>query len=102
MTRNELYSMVFVVARMGANWPVTKDLCRKVRTEVGSSPSTRLVAAVTIFHVWLLMGRPDRTTWRYSARVRYSIQVLEHFNALQVDPPRRAVPSGRSVVVLPN
>ncbi len=102
MTRNDLNSMVFVAARMGASWPANHELCQKVRVDAGPTPTTRLVAAVTTFHIWLLLGRPDRLAWRYRDRVRYAIQALDHFCALQVTPLRRAVPPGRSVAVLPN
>jgi hypothetical protein len=61
------------------------DLSIKVRAATGASPTPRLLAAVTMFHVWLLLGRPDRRAWRYRERVQHSIMTVTQLRALMLD-----------------
>jgi hypothetical protein len=85
MKPTELDNMVFVVAKFGASFEMTSDLLRKVKGEVRKSDSLRLISAVTLYHVWLLRGKPDKTEWKYRERVRYAIEVLAFFKSLPDD-----------------
>jgi hypothetical protein len=82
MKLSELDNMVFIGAKFGASYEMTVDLFRKVKAEVRNSDNVRLIAAVTLYHVWLLKGKPDKKTWKYADRVRYVIEVLTYFKSL--------------------
>lgn len=79
MPELELDRMVHIAARYGAGYDSNADLVRKVRAITGPRPGLRLLAAATVFHVWLLRGRPDKETFAYRARVLYAIHVLDEF-----------------------
>jgi hypothetical protein len=55
-----------------------------------------LIAAATIYHVWLLKGKPDKITWRYRDRVRYVIDVLTYFKSLPDDDRLNAGPTQKA------
>jgi hypothetical protein len=85
--------MVHVAAKFGTGWNMDDDLYFKVLGIVVNSRSPRLVAAATVFHVWLLKGRPNRRTWEYRKRVLYATDVLRRFEALGAELLHDAVPN---------
>lgn len=79
MKPDDLKALIHVAARIGGDYQGHADLYPKVRAIVGWSASLRLIAAATIFHVWLLTGRPDRRRWSYRNRVRWALQALTQY-----------------------
>jgi hypothetical protein len=79
MHRNEFDNLVYVAARYGASLESQASLVAKVRAMAGGAPSLRLIAAATLFHCWLLKGKPDKRAWQYRARLRYARDVMAHF-----------------------
>lgn len=82
MQVDEFDTLVHVAAHFGASFEADARLVRKVRTMTGPDSSLRFIAAATLFHCWLLRGRPGKEGWRYLARVQYARDVMGHFMAL--------------------
>jgi len=82
MQVDEFETLVHVAAHFGASFEADARLVRKVRTMTGTDSSLRFIAAATLFHCWLLRGRPDKEGWRYLARVRYARDVMAQCLAL--------------------
>lgn len=90
MQVDEFDTLVHVAAHFGASFEADERLVRKVRTMTGTDSSLRFIAAATLFHCWLLRGRPDKECWRYLARVQCARDVLVRFMALP-DGDRRCL-----------
>ncbi len=82
--------MVQVAAHFGASAKVDDALVLKVLAMTGHLATPRRIAAATLFHCWLLKGRPRKGTWQYRARVRYAADVLSTW--LRLPPEKRAGP----------
>lgn len=81
MTNQELAVLIQIAGRIGGDWTEWVGLCVKVRPLVTTRSSLRMIAAATIFHVWLLRGRPDRARWEYRSRVRWALGALQQYTA---------------------
>ncbi len=90
MPVSEFETLVHVAAHYGASLDADDRLVRKVRTMTGTASSLRFIAAATLFHCWLLRGRPDKEAWQYLARVRYARDVMVRFMDLP-DGDRRCM-----------
>lgn len=79
MHPRELENLIRVAAHYGASRAADERLIRKVRAMTGPAATLRLIAAATLYHCWLLGGRPDKDDWQYLARVQYARDVMCHF-----------------------
>ena len=100
MTNRELAVLIQIAGRIGGDWTEWVGLCVKVRPLVTTASSLRQIAAATIYHAWLLRGRPDRARWEYRSRVRWAISALQQYVAL-VDEEEQATPAPKASA-LPN
>jgi hypothetical protein len=84
MHPREFENLVRVAAHYGASLRADEQLRRKVQAMTGTGATLRLIAAATLYHCWLLRGRPEKEGWRYLARVQYARDLMRHFMTLPV------------------
>lgn len=88
MHRNELHNLVVTASRHGASMEADEQLVGKVLAMTGARSTLRFVAAATLFHCWLLKGRPDMATWQYRARLQCAREVMSIFMRLPASERR--------------